>query len=207
MHLCNKAAYLATKPNMAAFARWLAQMQAFASEMQAGIHPTYGDLASQPMEGMQECRNAGMQVLRPVEMKADPAEAAEATKATNPSMQLRAKGKEKGNHFENAPSSILLDATQRKTSTLLQPKNRKHRKDQKRYPKLKQNHRRQLFFDRGGCSHGRCTRAQNGARSHRLAFGSYGLKSLSKNQFNIRASQIEAVRKVIVRRTRKIGQI
>ena len=48
--------------------------------------------------------------------------------------------------------------------------------------------------------------------SHRLSFGSYGLQSQkisrpSGNQSQIKASQIEAFRKVIIRRIRKIGKI
>lgn len=88
---------------------------------------------------------------------------------------------------------------------LLQPKNRKYRKDQKRYRKLKQNRKRQFlqYHKENACT----TRARNMSNSHRLAFGSYGIKSLEKNQSNIKASQIEAVRKVIVRRVRRIGQI
>lgn len=85
---------------------------------------------------------------------------------------------------------------------LVQPKNRKYRKDQKRYRKLKRPS--QL----GVRSVAPCTtRAKNTSTAHRLSFGAYGLKSLEKNQSNIKASQIEAVRKVIVRRTRRIGQI
>lgn len=92
-----------------------------------------------------------------------------------------------------------------KKNMLLQPKNRKYRKDQKRYRRLKQNRSRQFlqYHKENACT----TRARNTSNSHRLAFGPYGLKSLEKNQFNIKASQIEAARKVIVRRVRRIGQI
>lgn len=88
---------------------------------------------------------------------------------------------------------------------MLLPKNRKYRKDQKRSQKLKQNRERQFFqyHKENACT----TRARNTSNSHRLAFGPYGLKSLEKNQFNIKASQIEAARKVIVRRIRRTGQI
>ena len=86
---------------------------------------------------------------------------------------------------------------------LLQPKNRKYRKDQKRYKKFQLKKNLNHLYDENPCR----SRAKNTSKSHRLAFGSYGLKSLEKNQFNISASQIEAVRKVIVRRTRRIGQI
>jgi large subunit ribosomal protein L16 len=64
----------------------------------------------------------------------------------------------------------------------MQPKNRKYRKDQK-------------GSGLTGIQH----------RAHRLAFGPYGLKSLESNQ--LKACQLEAVRKVIIRRIRKIGQI
>lgn len=75
---------------------------------------------------------------------------------------------------------------------LLQPKNRKYRKDQKKtgstcsagVPRPFQSHK---------------------ARSHRLSFGSFGLKSLEPNQ--LKASQLEAVRKVIIRDLRRIGHI
>jgi len=65
---------------------------------------------------------------------------------------------------------------------LSQPKNRKYRKDQKSHKKKNLN-----------------------SRDHRLAFGSYGLKSLEANQ--LKASQLESVRRVIIRRVRKIGKI
>ena len=69
---------------------------------------------------------------------------------------------------------------------LLQPKNRKYRKDQKGSKNQKTVFKRQ-------------------ARSHRLSFGSYGLKSLEANW--LKASQLEAVRRVIIRDLRKIGHI
>ena len=69
---------------------------------------------------------------------------------------------------------------------LLQPKNRKYRKDQKGSKNQKTVWKRQ-------------------ARSHRLSFGSYGLKSLEANW--LKASQLEAVRRVIIRDLRKIGHI
>ena len=68
---------------------------------------------------------------------------------------------------------------------LLQPKNRKYRKDQKGSRK---------FFLR-----------PQYARSHRLSFGSFGLKSLAPGQ--LKASQIESVRRVIIRDVRRIGHI
>jgi large subunit ribosomal protein L16 len=43
------------------------------------------------------------------------------------------------------------------------------------------------------------------SRDHRLAFGCYGLKSLECSQ--LKASQLESVRRVIIRRVRKIGKI
>lgn len=64
----------------------------------------------------------------------------------------------------------------------LRPKNRKYRKDQKGSYKLIQS------------------------RSHRLSFGSYGLKCVSKVSY-LTASQCEAVRRVIIRQIRKIGHI
>jgi large subunit ribosomal protein L16 len=68
-----------------------------------------------------------------------------------------------------------------------QPKNRKYRKDQK------------------GVSRGNARTSL--ARAHRLApfGGTYGLKSLQANR--LKASQIEAVRRAILRKLRKIGQI
>jgi len=65
---------------------------------------------------------------------------------------------------------------------LVQPKNRKYKKDQRSFKN------RNLL-----------------ARDHRLAFGSYGIKSLEANQLT--ASQLESVRRVIIRRVRKIGKI
>lgn len=67
---------------------------------------------------------------------------------------------------------------------LLQPKNAKFRKDRKGSRK---------------------TKGMVG-RANRLSFGSYGLKTLYGG-VNIRAAQIEAVRRVTVRRIRKIGKI
>ena len=67
----------------------------------------------------------------------------------------------------------------------MQPKNRKYRKSQKRHRDIKG------------------LKTQTG--SHRLSFGSYGLKSLGRAQ--LRATQAEAVRRVIIRQIRKIGQI
>jgi len=64
------------------------------------------------------------------------------------------------------------------------PKNRKYRKDQKGSGNPHK-----------GIQH----------RAHRLAFGPYGLKSLESNQ--LKACQLEAVRKVIIRRIRRIGKI
>ena len=43
------------------------------------------------------------------------------------------------------------------------------------------------------------------SRANRVSFGSYGLKALGGA--NIRASQIEAVRRVITRKIRRIGRI
>ena len=69
---------------------------------------------------------------------------------------------------------------------LLQPKNRKYRKDQS----------------------GAGSRNRSKARAHRLAFGCYGLKALETPQRgHLKASQIEAVRRVIIRKVRKVGQI
>lgn len=65
---------------------------------------------------------------------------------------------------------------------LLQPKKRKFRKEQK------------LAFKRKSLQ-----------TNYLLSFGSYGLKA--KESGFIKASQIEAVRKVIIRRLRKIGRI
>lgn len=64
----------------------------------------------------------------------------------------------------------------------LRPRNRKFRKDQKGSYKFIQS------------------------RSHRLSFGSHGLKSTSKVSY-LTASQCEAVRRVIIRQIRKIGHI
>ena len=68
-----------------------------------------------------------------------------------------------------------------------QPKNRKYRKDQK------------------GVSRGNARTSL--ARAHRLApfGGTYGLKSLQANR--LKATQIEAVRRALLRQRRKIGQI
>ncbi len=71
---------------------------------------------------------------------------------------------------------------------LLQPNNRKYRKDQKGSKNKKTVWKRQ-------------------ARAHRLSFGSYGLKSLQAMPTGIKASQLEAVRRVIIRDLRKIGHI
>lgn len=65
---------------------------------------------------------------------------------------------------------------------LSQPKNTKFRKQQRSFKK------RDLK-----------------SRDHRLAFGCYGLKSLECGQ--LKASQLESVRRVIIRRVRKIGKI
>jgi len=72
--------------------------------------------------------------------------------------------------------------------TLSQPNNRKYRKDQKGSKNQKTVWKRQ-------------------ARAHRLSFGSYGLKSLQAMPTGIKASQLEAVRRVIIRDLRKIGHI
>jgi large subunit ribosomal protein L16 len=68
---------------------------------------------------------------------------------------------------------------------LLQPKKRKFKKEQKRAFKRKS--------------------LQTSQANHKLVFGCYGLKAVQPGF--IKASQIEAVRKVIIRRIRKIGRI
>ena len=65
---------------------------------------------------------------------------------------------------------------------LSQPKSRKYRKDQKSYKKKNLK-----------------------SRDHRLSFGLYGLKSLEATHLS--ASQLESVRRVIIRKVRKIGKI
>ena len=70
---------------------------------------------------------------------------------------------------------------------LLQPKLRKYKKDKKCPIRINQKGKQLL------------------ARSHRLAFGSYGLKTLETN--TLKASQLEAVRRVLIRDLRKIGHI
>lgn len=72
---------------------------------------------------------------------------------------------------------------QNTTNMLLQPKNTKFRKDQKASRRTKG--------------------MQGGATGP--SFGSYGLKTLDGG--NIKAAQIEAVRRVIIRKIRKIGKI
>lgn len=68
---------------------------------------------------------------------------------------------------------------------LLQPKNRKYRKDQS-----------------GGCKFSEKT------QTDRLVFGCYGLKALeSPRSGYLKASVIEAVRRVLIRKIRKIGKI
>ena len=67
----------------------------------------------------------------------------------------------------------------------MQPKSRKYRKDQK------------------GVSHR--GRRPILARAHSVAYGTYALKSLQANR--LKASQLEAVRRSILRKIRKIGKI
>ncbi len=65
---------------------------------------------------------------------------------------------------------------------ILQPKNRKYR----------------------NAHRGAYKRAVN-SHTSRISFGCYGLKSLETDY--LKASQIEAVRRVIIRKVRKIGKI
>jgi large subunit ribosomal protein L16 len=70
---------------------------------------------------------------------------------------------------------------------LLQPKKRKFRKDRKGAVGLNNNGQPIL------------------ARSHRLKFGSYGLKTLETSL--LKASHLETIRRVMIRDLRRIGQI
>lgn len=84
---------------------------------------------------------------------------------------------------------------------LLQPRNRKYRKDQK--GRRTSSHTCTYHGNRG---HNQKALAGNlQAKSHTLAFGCYGLKSLEQSA--LKASQIEAVRRVLVRKARRIGKI
>lgn len=71
---------------------------------------------------------------------------------------------------------------QNKRTMLLQPKNTKFRKDQKASRKTK-----------------------GMAGTTRLGRGAYGLKTLEGG--NLKAAQIEAVRRVIIRKIKKLGKI
>jgi len=75
----------------------------------------------------------------------------------------------------------------REKKMLLQPKNRKYRKDKKSF--IKKNNKGNPIL----------------AKAHQLQFGSYGLKTLETNI--LKASQLEAIRRVMIRDLRKIGHI
>lgn len=81
----------------------------------------------------------------------------------------------------------FVQSAKQKKKMLLQPKNRKFRKDKRSY--IKKNNKQHLIL----------------SNTHRLMFGSFGLKTLETNL--IKASHIEAMRRVIIRDLRRKGKI
>jgi ribosomal protein L16/L10AE len=69
----------------------------------------------------------------------------------------------------------------------LQPKSRTFKKDRKNF--IKKNYQGKAIL----------------AKRYKLSFGAYGLKALASSA--LKASQIESVRRVLVRYLRKIGHI